>query len=33
LSIKEAFLAGKLVDPLENPLYYNIKRMKQLGLK
>lgn len=28
-----AFRAGKLPDPLENPRYFNIKRMQQLKLK
>ncbi len=31
--LRDAWAAGKLVDPLENPLYYNIKRMQQVGLR
>ncbi|MDP2342939.1 MAG: NAD(P)-dependent oxidoreductase [Deltaproteobacteria bacterium] len=33
LSLRDAWQAGKLADPLENPMYYNIKRMKQVELK
>ena len=32
-SIRDAFQGGLLQDPLTNPLYYNIKRMKQLELR
>jgi nucleoside-diphosphate-sugar epimerase len=28
-----AFRSGKVVDPLSNPLYFNIKRMQEIGLK
>jgi nucleoside-diphosphate-sugar epimerase len=31
-SIKAALLDGRVRDPLDNPLYYNIKLMKQIGL-
>jgi len=31
--LKEAFDAGKVTDPLTNPLYYNIKRMQEVQLK
>lgn len=30
--LKNAFLKGKFTNSLENPLYYNIKRMKELSL-
>jgi len=30
--LKEAFAAGKIQDPLTNPLYYNIKRMQEIHL-
>lgn len=33
LSIKEAYEKGLIKDALDNPLYYNIKRMKEIGLK
>ncbi len=33
LSIRDAYVAGQLTDPLTNPLYYNIKRMQQVGLR
>ncbi len=33
LSLRDAWQAGRLSDPLENPMYYNIKRMKQLDLR
>jgi nucleoside-diphosphate-sugar epimerase len=33
LSLREAFAAGQLDDPLDNPLYFNIKRMQQLELQ
>jgi len=32
IDLKEAFTAGKVRDPLTNPLYYNIKRMQDLQL-
>lgn len=32
-SIAEAYSQGRLTEPLTNPLYYNIKRMQQLGVK
>ncbi|MBI2664025.1 SDR family oxidoreductase [Candidatus Woesearchaeota archaeon] len=32
-SLAEAFRAGKISDGLNNPIYHNIKRMKELGLK
>jgi len=31
--LKDAFQAGKVFDPLTNPLYFNIKRMQELQLK
>ena len=31
--LREAFDAGLVDDPMQNPLYYNIKRMKELGLE
>lgn len=31
--LKGAFDAGKLVDPLNNPMYFNIKRMQEVGLQ
>lgn len=31
-SVVEAYRAGKFVDPMNNPVYVNIKRMKQLAL-
>jgi nucleoside-diphosphate-sugar epimerase len=30
--IRNALLDGRVLDPLDNPLYYNIKLMKQVGL-
>ncbi len=33
LSLKEAYEKGLLQDPLNNPLYYNIKRMKEVRLR
>jgi nucleoside-diphosphate-sugar epimerase len=33
LGIRDAYVAGKLDDPLNNPFYYNIKRMQQVGLR
>lgn len=32
-SLRDAFAAGKVEDPMGNPLYYNIKRMQQLNLQ
>ncbi len=32
-SVAEAYRAGRLKDPLTNPLYHNIKRMQELGGK
>ena len=32
-SLKEAYLQGKITNPLNNPLYFNIRRMKDLDLK
>ncbi len=32
-SIREAHEKGKIVDGLNNPLYYNVKQMKRVGLK
>ena len=32
-SIAEAYRAGKLKDPLNNPMYSNIKRMRELNVK
>ena len=31
--LKSAFDAGKLTDPLSNPMYFNIKRMQEVGLQ
>jgi nucleoside-diphosphate-sugar epimerase len=31
--LTEAFRAGKVADPLTNPLYFNIKRMQEVNLK
>ena len=31
--LMDAFKAGKIKDPMNNPLYYNIKRMQDLDLK
>jgi nucleoside-diphosphate-sugar epimerase len=31
--LKKAFLEGRIVDPLNNPIYFNIKNMKLLNLK
>ena len=31
--LKSAFDAGKLTDPLSNPMYFNIKRMQDVGLQ
>jgi aryl-alcohol dehydrogenase-like predicted oxidoreductase len=31
--LTEAFRAGKVTDPLTNPLYFNIKRMQEVNLK
>jgi len=31
-SIAEAFTSGKLVDPMNNALYYNIRRMQELNV-
>lgn len=31
--LKAAFEAGKIPDPMSNPLYYNIKRMQEVHLK
>ena len=31
--LKGAFDAGKLTDPLSNPMYFNIKRMQEVGLQ
>ena len=31
--LTDAFQAGKVSDPLTNPLYFNIKRMQELNLK
>jgi nucleoside-diphosphate-sugar epimerase len=31
--LKDAFQAGKVSDPLTNPLYFNIKRMQEVQLK
>ena len=30
--LKTAFSNGKFIDSLENPIYFNIKRMKELSL-
>ena len=32
-SLAEAYRAGRMNDPLNNPLYYNIRRMKDLNLE
>lgn len=32
-SLVEAYKAGKMKDPVNNPMYYNIKRMKDLNLE
>lgn len=32
-TLKEAFEKGMLKDPLNNPMYHNIKRMNEIGLK
>ncbi len=32
-SLRDAFAAGRINDPMNNPLYYNIKRMQQLALR
>lgn len=31
--LKTAFDAGKLTDPMNNPMYFNIKRMQEVGLQ
>jgi nucleoside-diphosphate-sugar epimerase len=31
--LKRAFDAGKLKDPMKNPLYFNIARMQEAGLR
>lgn len=31
--LKTAFEAGKLIDPMNNPMYFNIKRMQQVHLQ
>jgi nucleoside-diphosphate-sugar epimerase len=31
--LKAAFDAGKLTDPMSNPMYFNIKRMQEVGLR
>ncbi|MCX6974068.1 MAG: hypothetical protein NTZ94_07145 [Verrucomicrobia bacterium] len=31
--LTEAFRAGKVANPLTNPLYFNIKRMQEVHLK
>ena len=31
--LKDAFQAGKVSDPLTNPLYFNIKRMQEVQLR
>ena len=33
LELKQAFEKGLLKDPLNNSMYYNIKRMKEINLK
>lgn len=30
--LRDAFAAGKIPDPMNNPIYYNIKLMKQVDL-
>ncbi|MGE4132092.1 MAG: NAD-dependent epimerase/dehydratase family protein [Bdellovibrionales bacterium] len=32
-SLVDAYKAGKMKDPVNNPMYYNIKRMKELNLE
>jgi nucleoside-diphosphate-sugar epimerase len=32
-TLADAYRAGKMKDPLNNPMYYNIKRMKELNLE
>ena len=31
LSLADAYRRGQLTNPMQNPLYYNIKRMQELG--
>ena len=33
LGLKAALADGQISDPMNNPLYYNIKLMKQVGLQ
>lgn len=32
-SLRQAFAEGRVSDPMNNPLYYNVKRMRQIGLR